>query len=250
MRSIHEIRSVLELRCDGYSQSEIARRVNIPRPTVRDICHRYANVAQLVEASASKTDEYGFESRRRHNEDRAYAYCLGMYLGDGYICRSGRTYRLRITCDTKYPGIINRLQASLDIMFAGARKVGFTTRQGCIDVSVYSNALPALFPQVGVGPKHERDIRLVSWQETVIVDYPWDFLAGLIHSDGCRSVNRVQGREYPRYIFTNKSADIKEIYCRVCDAVGLRWGLGFPKNVYVSKKVDVARMDEKIGKKS
>ena len=36
----------------------------------------------------------------------AYAYVLGLYLGDGHIVRSPRTYRLEISCDPKYPGII------------------------------------------------------------------------------------------------------------------------------------------------
>ena len=34
------------------------------------------------------------------------------------------------------------------------------------------------------------------------VDHPKEFLRGLIHSDGCRVLNRVNGKGYPRYFFT------------------------------------------------
>jgi len=35
-----------------------------------------------------------------------YAYVLALYLGDGYIARYPRTFRLEITLDAAYPGII------------------------------------------------------------------------------------------------------------------------------------------------
>ena len=56
-----------------------------------------------------------------------------------------------------------------------------------------------LFPQHGRGPKHLRQIALEPWQEHLVTQHSGQFRAGLIHSDGCRCVNRVKGHEYPRY---------------------------------------------------
>ncbi|GGO51323.1 hypothetical protein GCM10012287_33080 [Streptomyces daqingensis] len=36
----------------------------------------------------------------------AYAYLLGLYLGDGCVSRLARTYTLRIACADAWPGLI------------------------------------------------------------------------------------------------------------------------------------------------
>jgi hypothetical protein len=58
---------------------------------------------------------------------------------------------------------------------------------------------------------------------------PWPFIRGLIHSDGCRVVNRVtaKGRvyTYPRYFFANESTDILAIAGWALDLVGVQWRL-------------------------
>jgi hypothetical protein len=55
-------------------------------------------------------------------------------------------------------------------------------------------------------------IVLADWQHAVVDRHPERFLRGLIHSDGCRTVNRFKTRlpsgrvaeyEYPRYFFSN-----------------------------------------------
>jgi hypothetical protein len=43
---------------------------------------------------------------RRPAARRSYAYVLGLYLGDGYLARHPRTFRLEITLDAAYPGIV------------------------------------------------------------------------------------------------------------------------------------------------
>ncbi len=80
-----------------------------------------------------------------------------------------------------------------------------------------------MFPQHGPGRKHERRIALASWQQRIVDAYPRQLLRGLIHSDGCRVMNRVwKGKyEYPRYFFTNVSADILQIFRDTCDAIGV-----------------------------
>jgi hypothetical protein len=45
--------------------------------------------------------------------DGAYAYLLGLYLGDGYVASMPRTFRLRITLDDAYPGIVAEAVAAM-----------------------------------------------------------------------------------------------------------------------------------------
>lgn len=56
-------------------------------------------------------------------------------------------------------------------------------------------------------------------------------------------------------VFCNLSTDITSIFCSACDCLGLRWTASFPSNeaaavaIYVSRKDDVARLDEFVGAK-
>ena len=104
-------------------------------------------------------------------------------------------------------------------------------KTGCHNVKVYSKHLGCLFPQHGPGKKHERLIALEPWQQEIVDAHPWEFIRGLIHSDGCRITNwttRIVGGErkryeYPRYFFTNKSDDIRRLYTDTLDKVGVEW---------------------------
>jgi len=109
-----------------------------------------------------------------------------------------------------------------------------------------------VFPQHGPGVKHRRTIRLEPWQQQIIGRYPRQLLRGLIHSDGCRVINRVQRRKYayPRYFFTNTSTDILQIFCDTCDALGIRHRYTKPTTISVARRSDVAALDAFIGPKS
>jgi hypothetical protein len=123
----------------------------------------------------------------------------------------------------------------------------------CVDVSVYSKQLPRLFPQHGSGPKHERPILLVPWQQRCVESHPRLFLRGLIHSDGCRSINRVvvRGRAYSywRYTFSKASSHIRRLFCETCDLLGIEWRQMNARNISVARRDSVARLDEFIGPK-
>ena len=94
----------------------------------------------------------------------------------------------------------------------------------------YSKHWPCLFPQHGPGRKHTRKIELADWQREIVERYPGDFARGLFHSDGYRGANRVRRNwgggdhwyEYPRYLFTNNSADILWLCGQTLDQLGRR----------------------------
>jgi hypothetical protein len=103
------------------------------------------------------------------------------------------------------------------------------------------------------GPKHRRPIVLRSWQEELVKRSPELFLRGLIHSDGCRFTNPVRHGDklytYPRYNFSNASADIRKLFCDTCDLLGIEWRVMNARNISVAKRGSVARLDEFIGPK-
>ncbi len=133
--------------------------------------------------------------------------------------------------------------------------------KGAHNIKVYFKHLGCLFPQHGPGKKHERPIVLEPRQQEIVDAHPWEFVRGLIHSDGCRITNwttRLVGGErkryeYPRYFFTNVSDDIRQLFTDTLDKPGVDWTHctrhGNPYNISVAKKASVALMDAHVGPK-
>ena len=103
-----------------------------------------------------------------------------------------------------------------------------------------------------------RPIELEPWQCEITNAFPRELLRGLIHSDGCRTINRfkatlpsgrVAAYEYPRYFFSNLSDDIRRIFCEHCELLGIRWTQSNRRNISISHRKSVALMDEFIGPK-
>jgi hypothetical protein len=177
-----------------------------------------------------------------------------MYLGDGYLAAHPRgVYKLRVSLDPRYAGIIDECGSAIRAVLPGSR----VSRQDLsgdwghwVEIGAYSRAWPCLFPQHGPGKKHERPIALSDWQQRIVAAAPGRLLRGLIHSDVCRFMNTGRGGwRNPRYSFSNYSDDIRGIFCATCDLLELRWTAA-PNTIYVSRKIDVARMDEFIGPKT
>jgi hypothetical protein len=123
---------------------------------------------------------------------------------------------------------------------------------GCVAVSAHWSHWPCLFPQHGPGRKHQRPIVLADWQSAIVEAYPRQLLRGLIHSDGCRVINRVWGDRYryPRYLFTNTSKDILQIFRDACDAIGVEHRNSKANTISVARRNSVASLDAFIGPKA
>jgi hypothetical protein len=184
-------------------------------------------------------------------------HLLGLYLGDGNISDYPRgVHRLRIFLDKKYPQIVDECAGSMQATMPKNKVHVLLTPSNCYSVSAYSRSWPCLFPQLGPGAKHTRPIYLADWQQKLAMRWPEQLLKGLIQSDGSRFINPGRaGWRHPRYKFTNVSTDVTSIFCSACDCLGLRWTASFPTNesaavsIYVSRKADVARLDEFVGPK-
>jgi hypothetical protein len=137
---------------------------------------------------------------------------------------------------------------------AGTRREreGTVKKVGCVEIYGYWKHWPCLFPQHGPGRKHLRAIVLTPWQMEIVDTYPRQLIRGLIHSDGCRTINRVwNGRyAYPRYFFTNNSDDILQIFRDTCNRVGIGNRNSKPNTISVAKRQDVATLDRFIGPKA
>ena len=135
-----------------------------------------------------------------------------------------------------------------------ARRVHMVSRTGCVVVQSYSNHWPCLLPQHGPGRKHERSIVLDEWQQGIVRRHAGSFLRGLFHSDGCRVTNRIKRGPktylYPRYNFSNESADIMRLCQESLDQLGVDWRMCRPNMLSVARREAVAELDRHVGPKS
>jgi hypothetical protein len=189
--------------------------------------------------------------------ESAYAYLLGLYLGDGYISRGRRdVFALWIACCDDWPGLTAAARRAMpDVMPASG--IFCVHKPGCTMVTSTSKHWPCLFPQHGPGRKYTRKIELEAWQVVIVREYPGEFARGLFHSDGWRGVNRVRRRlpggdrwyEYPRYLFSNESEDILRLCSDALDQLGVAWQFSRRNAVSVARREAVARLDEFVGPK-
>ncbi|MBQ1087714.1 helix-turn-helix domain-containing protein [Streptomyces sp. B93] len=248
----------LTLLRGGTKNADVARKLNVPVGTIGYWKHRdRAKRGECPGAHQSHCPRCEGEL-----DERAYAYLLGLYLGDGHVIqnRAKRAPSLSITCADAHPGLMEECETAMRRVFPH-NSVCRVRRKGCRDVKVYSKHMWCLFPQHGSGKKHERPIVLEPWQQAIVNTHPWEFVRGLIHSDGCRITNWttrvVAGEkkryEYPRYFFSNKSDDVRRLYTGTLDRLGIEWTHctrgGSPFNVSVARKASVALMDVHVGPK-
>lgn len=239
----------LRLVRDGRPDAVVARRRGIPRSTIA----RWRRHPEPQRSVRRPNPAW------RPGEPTTYCYLLGLYLGDGCISINRSTVQLRITCDALYGDLVAQAANALGVLFPESTVCRFRHPvHRKVDVQITDPSLVFAFPQHGQGRKHKRPIELLDWQLECTHAHPEHLIRGLIHSDGCRTVNRFStklpsGRiamyEYPRYFFSNLSADIREIFCRHCDLLGIRWTRSNPRNISVSHRGSVALLDSFVGPK-
>jgi hypothetical protein len=172
-----------------------------------------------------------------------------LYLGDGHISPFERTERLRIHLDARYPTVVDEAEALLRRCYPANRVGRSVWHNGSMVVlCVYHGHLSCHFPQAGPGKKRERPIVLEPWQAAIVEAEPWRFLRGCIRSDGCVFINRTGRYEYLSYEFSNRSADIVDLFVATCDRLGLS-PRPYPRYVRLYRRADVAQLLREVGTK-
>ncbi|MFE3457187.1 transcriptional regulator [Nocardiopsis aegyptia] len=253
------------LKAQGLTDKAIAAQCGV---SVQAIRHwRYGNRrSAATEARRADRTMYCPRCTDAPLKAEAYAYLLGLYLGDGYIgaISKGVDYLTIACCDT-WPGLIEECAAAIATVFPVS--VFRVRRQGCTEVKATSKHWRCVIPQHGKGHKHSRLIELEPWQQKIVDEQPEAFVRGLIHADGCRLINRIRKKlpengeqfyEYPRYQFVNTSTDIIDLLTGALDRLDIAWKSHIRKLepryrdttvVSVSRKEAVARMDSFVGPK-
>jgi hypothetical protein len=249
VRTREELRIVLRLAGEGVGRNEIARRTNIPPTTVLRWINRGA--PRFDDPNATTCAVCGHPTHDDVDQT-AYAYMLGLYLGDGHVATFPRTMCLRIYLDASYPEIIRSCADAIGHVLPRNRVAVHGTAV-CAIVQCYSKQWPCLLPQHGLGHKHAREIALADWQRRITYAHPRELIRGLIHSDGCRFENRIVrgGRSYvyTRYSFSNRSEDIKAILCEHLDLLGIAWRRAGEQTISVARREAVAALDAFVGPK-
>jgi hypothetical protein len=239
---------------NGMSNAEVARRLRVPKGTVGYWKHldrkRHPEMyPRSREGSCPACHSWELN-------DQPYAYLLGLYLGDGHIVHKHRQHTLSIACADAWPGLIDAAEEAMKLVMPTA-STWRKQQKGCTAVTSCSQHWVCLFPQHGPGRKHTRPIALEEWQEFAVDEYPEEFIRGLIHSDGCRSINwttrTVAGErkryEYPRYLFTNESVDIRNLFTGTLDDLGIEWRYNNRNCISIAKRGSVAALDWFVGPK-
>lgn len=150
------------------------------------------------------------------------SYVVGIALGDGNLSNpNGRAVRLRISCDVKYPLLVNKIEQSLKLLLPQNRVSRVNRRRNnCVDLSCYSNQWPELLGWQ-VGAKLLQQVKIPEWIFSN-KKYAKFCLQGLIETDGSVYTDR----KYKTVMFVNKSKELAEGVDRIFK------DLGFHSKIY------------------
>ncbi|MEU3020348.1 helix-turn-helix transcriptional regulator [Nocardiopsis sp. NPDC007018] len=262
MYSREIVDKALALHRSGWSHQYVARACGVSE---RAVGH-WANGRRRTRAKDAERTAYCPKCGEGTLDPLAYSYLLGLYLGDGYIgAVSKGVHYLSIICSDTWPGLKVECETALARVYPVS--VFKVQREGCTEIKSTSKHWPCIFPQHGKGYKHSRRIALEPWQAAIVNQHPEALIRGLIHSDGCRVINRIRRKrrngetvhyEYPRYHFTNSSTDIVRVFTDALDRLDIAWKIHVIRQepryrdkyvVSVSQRDAVARMDAFVGPK-
>jgi hypothetical protein len=251
-RPFYEIERVMQLAADGLSDYEVARLTGVPRSTI--LSWRHGRLPHRPGPSRPCPDCGAPQHDLGRLPQAEYAYLLGQYLGDGTVFRTGQQGgRLQIASDAQYRGIIAECCQVIERVRGRKPYVRYVPDRRMASIVSYWRAWPCLFPQHGPGRKHLRVIVLTPWQVDIVEARPGQFLRGLIHSDGWRGLNRVhvKGRDYayPRYQFSNRSDDIRQLFTYACDLLGIAWRRWGKYHISIARRDAVLALDHFVGPK-
>jgi DNA-binding transcriptional regulator WhiA len=151
------------------------------------------------------------------------AYLIGVALGDGNLSNpNGRATRLRVSCDLKYPKLIDRITKAIDKVLPSNKIALVKTPGNCVNISSYSNKWESILGwKAKGGSKFKQNVSTPAWV-WVKLDYLIPCLKGLLETDA----SLYSDRGYQAIMFTNI---IPELADDVYQMITL---LGFNPKIY------------------
>lgn len=145
------------------------------------------------------------------------SYIIGVSLGDGNLSNpNGRAIRLRITCDKKYPKLIEYIKENIQTVLP-ENKVSIVDKQNAVDISCYSNKWEKYLGwKAKSGSKIKQKVKVPIWIKND-TGYIKECLRGLFQTDG----SIYNDREYIMVNYTSA------IYTLANDAVEMLEKIGF-----------------------
>lgn len=145
---------------------------------------------------------------KKNNFDnkKVLSYIIGVSLGDGNLSNpNGRAVRLRITCDKKYPKLINYIIENIKIILP-ENKVSIVDRGNIVDISCYSNKWEEILGwKAKGGSKIKQKVKVPDWIKDNIA-YTKECLRGLFQTDG----SMYYDRKYLMANFTSANYSLTE----------------------------------------
>lgn len=219
------IKTIINLHEEGYSQVDIAKKLNISRGTIKRwndelnfFKPRTPGEAGKLKNKIHQYDENYFETIQNPNQ----AYILGYITGDGTIVDRKKSKRLVLTLAEEDKDLLDDIGRELKMVGAiKFRKRNAPNEQNKYSLTISSTKMCNDLIALGVGP---RKTGIEKWINFNKVELQWAFLRGFFDADGHIRVYQRNGYQKARMGFTGNPDMLKEIL------IFLK-SIGFAKNV-------------------
>ena len=173
-----------------------------------------------------------------------WAYIIGLAVGDGNLSNpNGRCVRLRISCDLKYPYLIDKIRKSLHLLLPKNKTCLAKKKGNCVDIISNSNYWPELLGWKSLGSKFRQSVDVPLW-----VKEDWEFsincLRGMIETDGSIYIDR----GYPMVMFVNIIPQLIKSFEEMVSSLGFLSHTYkiTPKSEWNSQKVYHIRISKRV----
>jgi len=168
-----------------------------------------------------------FRKQPINQDKKLQAYIIGVALGDGNLSNSNkRAVRLRISCDKKYPLLIEGIIKNISLLLP-KNKISIINRKNCIDISCYSNHWTKLLWDWNKGPKDIQNVSVPKWIKEDL-KLSKECLRGLFQTDG----SIYKDRKYLMVNFVNTTPNLSN------DVFSMIKNLGYSPNLQKLKQLN------------
>lgn len=201
-----------ELRRAGQSLRLVAETLGVSCSTVRH--HTKGIVVSAPKSKMVYRREEQLDETTLPPSDKL-AYLIGVICGDGCLCQAPRTVQLCISCDVRYPELIE-IYCDLILDLLG-RKAKVTDYDTYAQVRINSNVLPQILGLPTGAKAQNYPIPEWIWEQDSYLRF---WVRGLIETDGNIYHEYRNGGWCSRCLFTAKNRAIMDGFLRATHRLG------------------------------